>query len=185
MTLPTRIAFSGRAGAGKDLAADYLLSKYHGQRLAFADQLKHGFRAMVETFGLPYEKDREALQFLGMWARGKNPQVFIDPVTSKIADNPSDTVLITDLRFDNEAAELRALGFVLVKVERQLHQLAEPTGLWRAHPSETFPDTYQDFDYVVHNCGTPDHYFGQLDQLWQMITEGAHKLINFRTVHIK
>lgn len=178
-----KIAFSGYAAAGKDLAADYLQSKHPGQRLRFAAALHDIARPMFEALGLPYEKDRELLQFLGTdWGRRKHPGIWIKPVLAAVAAAPDVNQYLSDCRFTDEADALKAAGFLLVRIERK--HLPDPTADWRKHPSEHDLDAYAGFDYVIKNCGDLDHYLGQLDALWDLVTDGTHTQINFRTTNI-
>lgn len=56
-----------------------------------------------------------------------------------------DKWIITDVRFPNEADEIRKRGGIIVRINRN-----EDTG---NHPSETALDSYN-FDYVINNTGT-------------------------------
>jgi hypothetical protein len=170
--------------AGKDLAASYLTSKHGGHRYAFADHLKDAYRAFVETLGIPYSKDREMLQFAGMWARRTKPGVFIEHVLRQVQANDGHAhAFITDLRFLDEAYALQSQGFVLVRIDRT--DLPEADAEWRKHKSEHDLDNFDGFHFVLKNCGSMEHYSWQLDKLWEMVITGAHRFDNYRCTTIK
>ena len=179
-----RVAFGGAARSGKDFAADYLLSKHGGHKLKFADPLHEACRPMVESFGLPYERDRELLQFVGMWARERQPGAFIAPTMRQVHQEPDYQWFLTDLRFEDEAEALLMNGFVLVEVTRP-KDLPEPDATWRRHISERALSKYNGWHYVIENCGTAEHFFEALDLLYKMIASEEHRKINFNMTHIR
>ncbi len=132
------IGLVGAAGSGKDTLADQMQSWTSGpwERVAFADALK---RICVEYLGLS-ESDvrtqagkarfnefwgmtnREVLQRVGTEAMRNG---FCQDVWVKIARlriesllDEGRRVVVTDCRFDNEAALVRELGGVVLRVER-------------------------------------------------------------------
>jgi hypothetical protein len=108
--------------------------------------------------------------------------VFIEPVLDAVRREPDENYFVTDMRFADEAVALRGHGFVLVNIDRP--HMPDRTAAWRQHPSEHGLDGYGRFDFELKNCGHIDHYYGQLDALWQEIEQGNHLLHNFRTVQI-
>ena len=60
-----------------------------------------------------------------------------------------DWLIITDVRFPNEAELVRELDGVLIRVERD-------TGLDDTHDSETALDDYDHFDFRLKNDGSLD-----------------------------
>ena len=98
-TLPN-ILINGRAGAGKDLIAEYLCDKYGYMQLAFADPIHDIAR---EVFGMEV-KDRALLQDIGQKMREINPDVWVN-YTERIANAFNDegySVVISDCRQANE-----------------------------------------------------------------------------------
>lgn len=87
---------------------------------------------------------REFLQTLGTNALRDqvHEDVWINALFSDF--NDSDTWLITDVRFPNEAEAIKKKGGIVVRVDRGLS-----TG---EHPSETALDDYE-FDYIIPNKG--------------------------------
>ena len=87
---------------------------------------------------------REFLQTLGTNALRDqlHEDVWINALFSDF--NDSDTLLITDVRFPNEAEAIKKKGGIVVRVDRGLST--------DEHPSETALDNYE-FDYVIPNKG--------------------------------
>ena len=169
-----RLAFGFRAGSGKDYASEYLRGKYGGYNLKFAAPVKDTATLIQTHLGLPVEKDRELLQWLGTdYGRKRDPNVWIRQMQEAIRVGPPAHLFVSDMRFPNEADALKELGFYLVRLDREL-----PTGAsWATHESETALEKYEGFDFVIKNCGSPKHYEGQIEILWQKAKE-ADDLIN-------
>jgi hypothetical protein len=138
------IGLAGFAGAGKDTAAEALIAA-GWERRAFADPLKD----IARDLGWNGEKDdhgRRLLQTLGQSVRAHlGAHVWIDATLDDI--EPGDRVVVTDVRYPNEAAAIRQLGGVLVRIERP------GVGPANDHPSEHALDRYR-FDFQILNAGT-------------------------------
>ena len=172
------IALMGRAGAGKDSAASRLVSRYQFVRVAFADPLKRvaldldpivgseptGYGPLplrlsdvVRREGWDTAKSRpevrRTLQRLGQAIRDTDAGFWLRLAlaTVDVADRWGVPVVITDCRYANEAAALRARGFLLVRVERPGSEGAG--GAESRHVSETELDDYA-ADAVLTNGGT-------------------------------
>jgi hypothetical protein len=110
------IGLGHRARHGKDTAAQILGAKYGARRFSFADDLYAVCRVLHGMTG----KDAPLLQRVGVEMRTRDENVWIRSVYSKIlADRPS-VAVITDVRFPNEFAFVKALGGVCWKVERRM-----------------------------------------------------------------
>lgn len=128
------LGLTGKAGVGKSSTAE-VLARHHGfYDIAFADPLK---QAAAGIFGLPlknfYEPElkevidaywgmspRTMLQKLGTEACRNiiDQNIWIKSLTRRL-ENVSDrlvNVVVTDVRFDNEADEIRKLGGTVVHV---------------------------------------------------------------------
>lgn len=119
------LGLTGPAGVGKDTAA-VILSGYGYEPYAMAKPLKE----MLAVAGLPEPADREAkelpfpgrsfsyrvaAQTLGTeWGRGLEPDFWLRIASKRIAGKAM--VVVTDIRFEDEAAWLRAEGGTLVHV---------------------------------------------------------------------
>lgn len=169
------IGLSGFSGAGKDTAAAAVLN-LGWRRVAFADKLRQVAYALdpivvvdsgpagpvrlaelVDTLGWEatkrsYLEVRRLLQRLGTDA---GRQVLGDDlwVEAALGDLHGPTV-ITDVRFRNEAAAIRARGGFVFRIERPgVGALVGADG--QVHPSETALAGF-DFDAVLENGGSPD-----------------------------
>jgi dephospho-CoA kinase len=139
LRLLPNIAFMGKMGAGKTVAASYVAREYPYFSTHFATELK---RIAVRLFGPEALTNRGLLQDLGRKMRELDPMVWVNvtlrdvtadgiPYNAPAYDSiphagrkPGDTVpvVIDDLRFPNEYHELRKREFVIVKVTAHRNQ---------------------------------------------------------------
>lgn len=158
------IGLSGYANAGKDSVAQILVEKFGYKRMAFADAIRdilytldpltnNGLhvKAVVDDYGWDIAKQdieiRRLLQVLGTEV-GRNvfgDDVWVDVLISKL--EPMDKVVITDVRFQNEAREIHNLAGVLWRINRV------GVSAVNEHISETQMDQYL-FDEIVDNDGS-------------------------------
>lgn len=168
------IGLCGAPGSGKSTAAEYLHERYGLMRLRFADPLKNMLRAYYRTLGLSeraierrIEGDmkttedpslggvspRYAMQTLGTeWGRNLVGDALWTAAwamrVGRASLDGAPGVVCEDLRFPNEAAELRALGCLLVRVVRPGQ--ANVAGGIVGHSSE---GQSLSPDITVSNCG--------------------------------
>lgn len=166
--LPRIIAFTGRAGSGKDTAAAMLLelidARYgeHAIRLAFADPIRACIRLMVAAGERHYLTDRalkeqpipslgcsyrELAQTLGDWGRSRHPDYWVRILANSVATWDSHIAVITDVRYPNEAEWIAANDGVLIHINRP-----GIDGV-REHSSETHVDQLG-ATFTIHNLGT-------------------------------
>ena len=173
------IGLTGPPGCGKDTAAAHLVKTHGFVRVAFADPIRQVALAIdpyVHFFRLS-----EVIDFLG-WDRAKRQpevrrllqtigteagrdihgtDVWIDKTFSAItqlgADQP---VVITDVRFDNEARRLRTFGGRLVRIRRK----TDNEDAVMAHRSETESATLWSHHYLPNN-GSGHELHRRLDRL--------------------
>lgn len=169
------IAFIGRAGSGKDTAAELLIETLGYRRLGFADLLKD---VAATLWGDQARTDRNKLQALGMAVREIDQDTWVNGALAKLTEHKGQArlvgsmpsaemngpyfemhpVAVTDCRFPNEVRALRSHGFVLIRIEADRDQrirrltangkLGE--GDWENHISETILDDVAT-DYTVYN----------------------------------
>jgi pimeloyl-ACP methyl ester carboxylesterase len=168
------IGINGFAGAGKDEAAKALLT-YGYERIAFADVLRDiayaidpivyigdhrtdpqqgtyaRLQNVVDIHGWDFSKNnysdvRRLLQRLGTEAGrdilGEN--IWVD---TAFARTSASKIVVTDVRFPNEADGIRDRGGRVVRIDRP------GVGPRNDHPSETSLLDY-DFDAVINNDST-------------------------------
>lgn len=141
MRQPNLIGLVGRAGVGKDTVAG-LLAPYGYRRVAFADAMRDGayesdplievsehthrrLTDLVNTHGWDTCKRlvpdvRRYLQRYGTAIRRQLPDCWVDIVDDKIGDafDAGRHVVVTDVRFDDEARLICKRGGTLVRIAR-------------------------------------------------------------------
>jgi hypothetical protein len=161
------IGLTGYAQSGKDTLASILIDRYGYRRVAFADTIReflYEINPMVACSPTGYLKDlvnlvgwdkakqepqiRRLLQDLGVAARKLiDEDIWVTTALRNISSE--DRVVITDVRFENEASKISALGGQLWRVKRP------GVDAVNAHISETQMDGYQ-VDQIFLNNGTVD-----------------------------
>lgn len=164
------LGFTGRAGCGKDTAAQFVAREYGYVRYGFADPIKAALEAM---FGWPVRNwedtahrgwkestvqelgfsPRVAAQTLGTeWGRSLNPHIWVllaQQFVNRHSDAPG--VVFSDVRFANEAKWIRESGGTVGLIVR--------TGLVavKSHVSEFgIPSDY--IDTEILNEGTVEQF---------------------------
>ena len=165
----TVIGIGHKARQGKDTTATIIERLVDGGmlRFGFADALYDVARAM---FGMT-EKDAPLLQVLGTDVfRRKDPEVWLRTLYYKIKDKSPRVAVITDVRFENEAAFVQEMGGYLIKVNRLNDDGSPFVAPDRSpnHPSETALDSFDDWNYVI-NAGS-----GRLD----LIEKSVRAIVN-------
>ena len=178
---PLLIGLSGKAGSGKSTVANYLEDRHRYAQFAFANALK-------DTVGLAFGFSREqlygshkefvdrrwgvsprwCLQWLGTEIlRDRWPDIWFRHLRRDILDylsiNGQRPVVVSDVRFRDEAQALKNMGAVLIRIERPGCP-GEIGGFDFSHISETDLDDWDGFDHVIHNDGTLKELFFTLDQ---------------------
>lgn len=151
-------AFGHQAGSGKDVARAVLVSEFGYAGLSFAEPVYLIAEHIQELLGLPKEKNRALLQFLGEGLRTVLGQdIWVDYTMRRIHDLAANgrRICISDLRYRNEAEALRKAGFILAQVYRPDRSLL--THEASIHRSETDLLGYR-FDTVIGNTGTIEEF---------------------------
>ena len=176
------IGITGPARSGKDTIGDMLCDNYPMFPIGFADALKNAAATLLnrserEMHGLD-DFDRELilpewgfstrhfLQVLGTEGCRKlfREDFWINRV--KIEIKGHDNVVITDVRFENEAAFVREMGGEVWHVTRDT---AFNSGLdqeAKAHASEVGVKFVPLKDYLILNDGTLDNLWERVEWLW-------------------
>jgi hypothetical protein len=139
LTLPKLIGFSGYRGSGKDTAAEVLRLQCGHQRRPFAGPLKAMLRALLSVQGvepdhieemlegrlkevpstfLGGKTPRHAMQTLGTeWGRGLiGPTYWLEAWDRSL--QTASLVVVTDVRFPNEADEIERRGGFMIHIDR-------------------------------------------------------------------
>lgn len=160
MNNPLLIGISGKKLAGKDALCSALSRQYGAKckRIAFADALKHEVSiacnvslGFIETHKAQF---RPVLQWWGTdfkrYFHGDN--YWVQQTLAQLVEeyrNGLELAVIPDVRFKSEAAVIKELGGMLIRIAR-------PTQMIDNHISETDLDDYKGFDHIVINNGTLD-----------------------------
>ncbi|QBZ73335.1 deoxynucleoside monophosphate kinase [Streptomyces phage RemusLoopin] len=178
------VGLIGKARSGKDSVAKRLVQGRSYTRIGFADPLKAmalqtnpliptspgvvvRLAALINDVGWEYAKDtypevRRLLQNIGQTVRLHDEDFWVRLALRKVdaADSWNLPVVITDVRYENEAMALRQRGFALVRVTRPGAGAGENAG----HKSETELD-YVHTDLTIGNTGTLDDLNKIVDSL--------------------
>ncbi|AZL89235.1 ankyrin repeat protein [Megavirus baoshan] len=175
------IGLMGNAGSGKTEGAKYLVDKWDFIEKSFADPLKKACQEMFlftdeQVYGTQEQKEtpdprwfdctpRKALQFVGTELFRDNLDKIMPGLDKNIFThhfklwyeqqliiNPNIRVVVSDVRFQNEADFIRNLGGVVIKLERQLGEKTD------THSSEVELRNIKTFDYLIKNTGTIKEY---------------------------
>lgn len=181
------IGLAGNAGTGKDTAAEYLQDWHGFHRFAFADPMRAMLDGLLDCCGIDhawlYERSlkeevipelgcsyRHLAQTLGTeWARELiHPEFWVRTaaVALGLHDLPCsspvhDRIVISDVRFPNEAEWITRMGGVVIRLHR-------PTPGVRPHISEALLSDIEPWA-CIDNSGT-------LEQLEQQLAGHVHAL---------
>jgi hypothetical protein len=162
------IGIAGKARAGKNTLADFLQAQYGGYQYSFANpiraMLKAGFGVDLDTDYWNAKKEevipaigrspRELMQTLGtQWGRRTvHPELWLILATGVLnARGPG--MIVSDIRFENEAAWVRKLGGTVIHLYRdKAPQVAE-------HESENGVIVQPQDMQVYNNAGLEDLQF--------------------------
>jgi hypothetical protein len=157
------LGLTGPARSGKDTAAAFLLAMTGGYRYAFADPIRAMLKAglgidMTDEYWIPRKEDpipafgnkspRQMMQWLGTeWGRQLvDENLWLTLATDRLMSK-GPGMIVTDCRFENEAAWIRRYGGRIIHLRRNA---AQPV---HGHLSEGGVQEGEN-DFVVHNNGT-------------------------------
>jgi hypothetical protein len=174
---PLTIGLTGRAGSGKSTVAQMLADEFAFTELAFADPILEMVSVLFATAGIDgaWAADRalkelptplgfsyrQLAQSLGTeWGRGLHPDLWLRVMAARKAscDLYGENLVISDVRFPNEAQWITSQGGVVVRVLR--HDLPDV----RPHASESHVDTLPITTELL-NYGSKATLFDQVDRL--------------------
>ena len=167
------IGFTGEAGAGKDTAAAGLIADKEYIKIPFADPIKQGINAMT-GWDMSQWSDRE-------WKEAIDPELGISPrhmaqtlgtqwgrnlinedlwVKLTLRKAEGKNVVITDVRFDNEAIAIKEAGGYIIKV----HRPNNPFCIGTEHESEKGVSP-EYVDAYVYNIGSASNLISRVDDI--------------------
>lgn len=169
----TLIGLTGHAGSGKDTAAAYLVQRHGFVQASFADPIRSMVQLFLEEAGLDHAwateramKER-TIPSLGVSARGLMQTIGTEVGRALHADlwvrhlelrlglataQPvHDRIVISDVRFENEAAWVQQWGGKIIRLHRR------QAGAVRSHASEA-EILALPADVDLHNHG--EHFAG-------------------------
>ena len=158
------IGISGKKGSGKDTFAQFLkeeLEKQLGKTVkvdSFAANLKY---CCALISGQPdylfYNQDmkdrkagflnftnRELMQKFGDLTRSLDKDIWVKSLFNRYLDNPPEYLIVSDVRFKNEAEHINKLGGILIRIESD--RIKEDN-----HISEIELDNYSKFNLLIEN----------------------------------
>lgn len=154
------VGITGVAGAGKDTVADHLVARFGYVKVSMAAPLKAGLAAMgwpepnnrddkeklIEGFDFSW---RQAAQRLGTeWGRGLDPEVWVKAMALRLR-RADDRIVISDIRFENEAKMVRELGGKMLFIAGRAADLGDQA----THVSEAGIEFYPACDGLIDNAG--------------------------------
>lgn len=147
-------ARQGKDTLGRFVAQEAATRGMNVRVYGFADSLRAYCRV---AFGMR-EKDAPLLQVVGTDIfRKRDPDIWCRVLMDTIREQQPDLAIVTDVRFENEAAVLKTFGAKLFKISRT-HVSQDPTlngTPWIAgdrdprHPSETALENYDGWDMAI------------------------------------
>lgn len=132
MSRPNIIGIAGAAQSGKDTVANFLLTEIGGYRYAFANPIRRMLVALGIDMDDPYWQARKEvtipvlgvsprrlMQTLGTeWGRQLiNNDIWLLMAQRRLMQNGAG-MIISDVRFENEAAWVRECGGLIIHVHR-------------------------------------------------------------------
>lgn len=173
------IGLHGIAGAGKDtFAAAVKELEDNTDIFAFAEPLKQASKILFnfshDQLYHPIAKEviderwqlngkeccpREILQWLGtdVLRNHINQKFFVINMQQRIAASKAKYVIISDVRFDNEAEFIRDIGGKVIKIKRDMEKTGGKTTKHSTHVTEKGISTHL-IDAVIENNATIDEF---------------------------
>jgi len=172
------IGLAGRAGAGKDTAARRFMNRWGYRQYSFAQPLRDGLKAMFDMSDIEFGPDhkespilnevtfhsaRFLMQTLGTeWGRNVvQTDIWLRVAEHRINQFKSPYVVISDVRFPNEAEWISRKGGIVLWVERDRDNMLSSEAA--QHVSESMIES-GDADGVIDNNGTVAQLNTEVDE---------------------
>lgn len=168
------IGITGNANSGKDTLADYVIQTKNSSfvKYAFAKPIKD---IMIENLGFTYQqcydqilkqsKDefwnmtpREVMLLIGtkMFRENWRYDFWVKLMQKKIIDNINQNIIISDVRFPNEAKLIKKYGGIIILVNRNDNPIKVEHVSEKGLPNELI-------DYTIDNNSTIESYYNKID----------------------
>ena len=167
------IGLIGNKRVGKSTFGDYITEKYGFKSIAFADPIKEGAKIMFDLTNEQVNGDlkevvdtrwnkspRQILQILGTDACRKlfEPDIWIKRLKIELKKNKNKNVVVSDVRFPNEAKAVKEMGGILIKITK-----SDLVGK-DSHISEQLVDKIN-HDILIKNDSSIEDYKQNIDNL--------------------
>lgn len=174
--------YSSRPQSGKSTLAEEF-EKRGLRRMSFAEPIKEMIRVLLRALGhndaiigrmvdgdlkeviIPElgRSPRYLMQTLGTeWGRDiVHPHIWLAPIKNAIARGES--IVVDDVRFENEYAVLQNAGATMIRVDRPVNEAAN-------HQSEGRLDDFP-FDFTLPNSGTKEDYLLYCGALAELVCD--------------
>lgn len=177
------IGIGYKARSGKNTVGDYLAENYNFMTDAFAFRLRLAIQNVLnirvysdedKSTVYPFWGGRTGREILQQFGTEGLREGFDENIWVKLAlyESPdgrhryskNDRVIFTDMRFENEAEEIKRLGGIVIRIDRDVAGLSGSTG---SHASENGLNDYPDWDYILDNNGTLQDLYDGIDTIMQ------------------
>lgn len=174
------VSISGKAGAGKDTIADYLIETHGYKKISLADPIK---RLVKDIFVLSdhtvYDRVareqplpqwngwtvRKLLQIIGteLFRKNIDEDIWVKSLIYRVREDPNSNYVCADTRFPNELAYLKnnCKNFISIKVTRD--GCDGNVGI-KGHESEAYD---LETDFVINNNGNFQDLYNTVEEIIQ------------------
>jgi len=169
-SLPPIIGLLGRSRRGKDTIADYIINKYPVYKnIKLARPIKDAAKSLYNFTDEQLEGGQKEIIDKRWNISPRDAMVFIttsfmnkmgsDFFSRRLFDNllPTDKVIISDVRYDNDIIEIKQRNGIIIKVLRDI----EPYHSWESHIDQRTLH----IDYTIENNGSIDDLYAQINQI--------------------
>ena len=196
------IGIIGEKGSGKDTVADYIVEKYQFIKDSFAANLKASVKEMFnlsdEQLNDPSLKEvpdprwnnctpRQLLQFVGTELLRNQIGQIMPNIASNIHVHALEMrlsgkkIVLSDVRFLNEAEMISRNGGILVKIVRKSSVYSTND----AHASEVEQRQIK-YDYLIENNGSLGELYASVDEIFDTnIPETSRRVIPIKSENKK
>jgi hypothetical protein len=177
--MKTAILIAGRAGTGKDTAADYLYQVLAGEKRSVSiDHFASGIKQFAKWMGWDGVKDakgRALLQDLGKIGRAYDENTWCKYLFNNTLDR--DIIIIPDWRFPNEYAfvKRKGLNVITIRMYAPDREMLKGTDRYNDISETSLPEPYfiegsyvmksSNYDFIAINSSTKEHLYSKLDNI--------------------